>query len=210
MEAREREAYLDDDLATLLLRVTGEALGGADVRRVRESLGGLRGVLRLPAAEASERGGLSPCAVGRIRDALELARAAWAEPDGRPHLRGARDVFERFSALSVEPREELWVLVVDGANRLVARERVGGGDASRVPATPADVLAPCVRLGARRVILVHNHPSGVATPSRDDVAFTRGVVRAGRLLGIAVLDHVVVGAGEWSSLRDGALVPFAA
>lgn len=210
MDARERAGCPDADLVALLLRVTGEPLGEADVKRVREALGGLRGLLRLSPAEAVTRGGLSAGAVLRIRDALELARAAWAEPDGRPHLRGARDVFERFAALSAEPLEELWVLIVDGANRLVARERVGGGDASRVPATPADVLAPCVRLGARRVILVHNHPSGVATPSRDDVAFTRSVVRAGRLLGIAVLDHVVIGAGEWRSLRDGALVPFAA
>jgi len=201
-------ALTEQAVADLAGRLVGESIGVAELRRLRATLGGLRGLLRWRPGDVAACTGLSEQAALRLRDALELARAAWHEPDGRGTVRGAREVFECFAALSVEPVEELWVLALDGANRVLARERVGGGDAGRVPASPADVLAPCVRLGATRVVLVHNHPSGAANPSRDDVAFTRSVVRAGRLLGIAVLDHVVVGSGEWSSLRDAALVAF--
>ena len=208
MAGRRSGELAERPLAELASRVAGVALDDEALARLRTAVGGLRGVLRLSTDEVCARAGWPEPAALRLRDALELARRAWQEPDERAVVRGAREVFERFAALSAEPLEELWVLVLDGANRVLASERVGGGDATRVPATPADVLAPCVRAGAGRVILVHNHPSGVAAPSRDDVAFTRNVVRAGRLLGIAVLDHVVIGAGEWASLRDAALVPF--
>jgi DNA repair protein RadC len=169
-------AWNDGEVADLVARVTGAPFAAGEVGRLRRSIGGLRGVLRRPIPEVCASSGLSEAVVRRLRDALSLARIAWRETDERLQVRGAREVFERFALLSAEPREELWVLVLDGANRVLSRERVGGGDDRRVPSTPAEVLAPCVRLGATRVILVHNHPSGVATPSRDDVALYRLLV----------------------------------
>lgn len=203
-----RSSY-DETVDSLVARVIGVALDAETLARVRRALGGLRGVRRLGRRPVGSVAGLPEGAAERIRDALELARLAWLEPDERGQVRGARDVYERFAALSAEPVEELWALFLDGANRVLGRERIGDGSATRVAATPAEVLTACLRARVSRFLLVHNHPSGVATPSRDDVAFTRSVLRAGKLLGIALVDHVVIGAGEWSSLRDGGLLPFA-
>lgn len=199
----------DEAVNSLVARVAGFPLDDETLARVRHALGGLRGVRRLGRRPPPAVEGLPEGAAERLCDALELARLAWLEPDDRGQVQGARDVYERFAALSAEPVEELWALFLDGANRVLGRERIRHGSPTRVAATPAEVLAACLRAGATRFLLVHNHPSGVATPSRDDVAFTRGVLRAGRLLGIALVDHVVIGAGEWSSLRDGGLLSFA-
>jgi DNA repair protein RadC len=93
--------------------------------------------------------------------------------------------------------EEVWLLSLDARNRLRATTRVAQGGSHGCALTPQDVLRPAVRNGAAAIILVHNHPSGDPTPSRDDLAMTERVAKAGELLGIPVLDHIVVA-------RDGA------
>jgi DNA repair protein RadC len=67
---------------------------------------------------------------------------------------------------------------------------------------PREVFAPAVTLRAAAVILAHNHPSGDASPSRMDVELTRQIIEGGKVLGVQVLDHIVVGAGNYVSLRE--------
>jgi DNA repair protein RadC len=67
------------------------------------------------------------------------------------------------------------------------------------------VFAPAIRHSAAALIVVHNHPSGDPTPSPDDVAVTRAIVQAGKLLDVDVLDHLVIGQGRWVSLKERGL-----
>jgi DNA repair protein RadC len=99
-------------------------------------------------------------------------------------------------ALAHEPREQFRVLFLDRKNQLIADETMNRGTVDHAPVYPREVVRRALELSSSAVILVHNHPSGDPTPSAADVEMTRLVVEAGRTLGIAVHDHLVVG-------RDG-------
>lgn len=102
--------------------------------------------------------------------------------------------------------EQLLVLFLDAANRLLAEESIGAGSASGVVVDPRQVLQRALELGASGMILVHNHPSGSTRPSAADIHTTRRVVEAARALDISVHDHVIVGATGWTSFRAMGLI----
>jgi DNA repair protein RadC len=95
-------------------------------------------------------------------------------------------------------------VALDGKLNLLAEIEIATGGHHGIAVTPADVFRPLIRSGASAFVLVHNHPSGDPTPSREDIAMTQAVVSVGVVVGIELLDHVIVGArgGGWSSLMD--------
>ena len=99
-------------------------------------------------------------------------------------------------ALQHESREQFRVLYLDKKNQLIADELMNRGTVDHAPVYPREVVKRSLELAASAVILVHNHPSGDPTPSQADIDMTRQIVEAGRLLKVAVHDHLVVG-------RDG-------
>ena len=92
-------------------------------------------------------------------------------------------------------------LLLDGKHRLRRMERVSEGTLTSSLVHPREFFRPAVREPAAAVIAVHNHPSGDPEPSAEDLEVTRRLVRAGELLGIPLLDHIVVGAAGWVSIR---------
>jgi DNA repair protein RadC len=102
-------------------------------------------------------------------------------------------------------REEMWAWGLDPKHRVVARWLVGAGSLSSAPVHPREVFGPALRLGVVASIAVtHNHPSGDAAPSPEDIAVTRRLIEAGRLLGVPLIDHVVVTpSGAHTSIRGG-------
>ena len=99
------------------------------------------------------------------------------------------------------PREVFHVLFLDRKNQLIADERMGEGTVDHAPVYPREIVRRALELSASAVLLVHNHPSGDATPSSADIEMTRRVVEAARALGIAVHDHLVVAGDQVASLR---------
>src|SRR5690606_20356982 len=146
--------------------------------------------------------GVGAATAGRVLAALELGRRAASEEaePGSP-IRGPEDVFRRIGPrLRDLPQEEFHAVLLNTRHRVLREVLVTRGilDASLIH--PREVFRPAVAEGAAGVILVHNHPSGDPTPSPEDRAVTRQLARAGRAVGIPVIDHVVVGRGRWASL----------
>lgn len=104
------------------------------------------------------------------------------------------------------PHEELCALFMNGSNRIIGSQTISVGGQAGAACTPADVFRGAIAVNASAIILGHNHPSGDAAPSPQDVRMTRQLHEAGKLLGVTVLDHVVVAQtpGGWActSLRD--------
>ena len=126
---------------------------------------------------------------------------------GRPTVRG-RVISQpqdagQIVAPEMEPlvQEQLRVLLVDTKNRLVGQHLVYQGNVNSTMVRPAEVFREAVLEAAPRVILAHNHPSGDAEPSNDDISITGFLLEAGRILGIEVLDHLIVGQGSVVSMR---------
>ena len=105
------------------------------------------------------------------------------------------------SAMGFEPREQFRVLYLDKRNNLIADEVLAEGTVDHTPVYPREVLRRAIELHATGCILVHNHPSGDATPSRADIDMTKQVAEGCNLLGIAVHDHVIISRDGHSSLR---------
>jgi DNA repair protein RadC len=193
----------------LLAIVLGTGTRRLDVREVSFALLGERGLasscFRDPDALRA-RAGIGAAKAARVLAALELGVRATQSATEPTSVASLADV-ERWASprLCQLEHEELWLLCLDANNGLKAEVEVARGGALGCSLTPADVLRPAVRNGASAIVLVHNHPSGDPTPSRDDLTMTRALLRACRVVGIPLLDHVVVSRrGARSALEPGA------
>jgi DNA repair protein RadC len=118
-------------------------------------------------------------------------------------IRSPRDIGNLLTLqMSQLEREELWVVLLNTKNKVIAVETAYRGNVSASLVRVGELFREAVRRLAAGVILVHNHPSGDPTPSPDDLHLTAEALAAGRLLDIDVLDHIVIGGDTWVSLRD--------
>ncbi|MCA9002255.1 MAG: DNA repair protein RadC [Planctomycetes bacterium] len=159
-------------------------------RRDQDELGRLGSLTRLEARRVH-----AAFALGRQ---VELERA---KPN--PNLRRAKDVYQHLEPrLRGLQREVFVVLLLDVQNRLQGEALVSVGTLTSSLVHPREVFRQAIAQGAAAVIVAHNHPSGDPDPSQADREVTRRLIRAGQLLGIPLLDHVVVGEGRFASLRS--------
>jgi len=102
------------------------------------------------------------------------------------------------------PEQECcWVLLLDVKNKVTDIRQVAQGTVDQATTSPRDILREAVRQGAPRLILVHNHPSGETSPSKQDIQITAKVVEAGRILDVEVLDHLIINnSGGYHSFRE--------
>ncbi len=203
------DALSSADLLAVLLRTgTREATAGDLAGRLLAAFGSLQALSQAHPAELLRQVGIGPTKAGAVAAAFELGRRAQTTPAARrPAIRTPADVAallgpqmrhldrEHFRAVLLNTRHE--VLGVTGV-------AIGGLDSA--PIHPREVFKEAVKHSAAAVILVHNHPSGNPEPSGDDLRITGRLHEAGRVVGIEVLDHVIIGDGRFTSLRErGAL-----
>ena len=110
------------------------------------------------------------------------------------------------AALARERVEQFRILFLDNKNRLLADEAQARGTVNHTPVYPREVVKRALELHATAIILVHNHPSGDPTPSRDDIEMTREIKLAAQTLAVVLHDHVIVGNGRWLSFRKEGLL----
>jgi DNA repair protein RadC len=106
------------------------------------------------------------------------------------------------SQLMWQSQEHFAVLMLDIKHRLMGIQVISKGTATETIAHPRDVFRDAIRQGAVRIIVAHNHPSGSLDPSREDIALTRQLLSGAQLLGIPLLDHLILGNGNFTSLRQ--------
>lgn len=175
---------------------------------LRACEGSLRRLSTTPPAELRRVPGVGPVVAARISAALELGRRMAREgPAERGRIRGPRDIYERCAPMLRDLSQEEFRILLLNTHHHVIRETVvtrGTLDASLVH--PREVFRPAIVESAAAIILVHNHPSGDPAPSPDDRAVTTQLAEAGRLLGIPVVDHVIVGDGCYISFVEAGLL----
>jgi len=197
------------ELLALLLRARGAREGAAAVsERLVTRFPSRAQLAQAALPELVREGGLSLRQAAAVIAARKLGRRLYAAPAARrPTIRIPADV-----AALVGPdmryldREHFRVLLLNTRHEVLAVEEVAVGGLNSAVIHPREVFKAAIRWSAAAVILVHNHPSGDPEPSADDLRITARLAEAGRVLGIEVLDHVVVGDGRYVSLRErGAL-----
>ncbi len=128
-------------------------------------------------------------------------------PADMPTINCPQDVHNLLGAeMSVLAQEQLRVLLLDTRNHVLGQCVIYQGNVNSSVIRPAEVFRPAVIESAPSIIISHNHPSSDPTPSPEDVSITRELVQAGKLLGIDLLDHVVIGGDRWVSLKERKLM----
>jgi DNA repair protein RadC len=196
------------ELLAILLRTGVPGENAVQVgQRLMKDLGGLTGIYRADFPELCNQYGLGIAKASQIKAALELGRRMLAEsPEERPAISSPADaanlVLYDMSALE---QEELRLILLDQRNRVMEIYKLYKGSTNQSQVRIGELFKVAIRRNAINLIVVHNHPSGDPSPSPDDIALTRAIVQAGKLLDVDVLDHIVIGRGRWVSLKERGL-----
>ncbi len=192
--------------AELLAILLGTGCGGEDasslaVRLLKAGAGSLRRLAARPSAEMLQVPGVGPAKAARVVAAFELAHRVARE--GRPLVLKVREPQDAVALLAPRlrdsPVEELHLLVLDTHGQVRRDHLISRGLLNGALVHPREVFRAAIAESAAGIIVVHNHPSGDPTPSPEDMAVTRQLAAAGRLLDIPLVDHILIAGDEFVS-----------
>ena len=178
-------------------------------QRALSAFGSLRGLAQASVAELSRLPGVGEVKAIDLLAAFELGRRlAVAVPEVRPVIHSPREVANLVhSEMVLLEQEELWLILLNAKNEVLAIRRIYRGTLTSSAVRIAELFRAAIRENAASIVITHNHPSGDPEPSPEDVRITGEAVRAGQLLDVEVLDHVVIGGARdrFVSLKERGL-----
>jgi DNA repair protein RadC len=195
----------DAQLLAIILRTGGSGKSAMDMAlEMIDRFGTLREIEQASLSECCALKGMGKAKAAQLKAALELGRRLFREP-GRtgPVFSAGKDVYSYFHTRFRNLKKEVFCCVMlDVKNRLIRDARISEGTLTSSLIHPREAFREAIREAAASVIFVHNHPSGDPEPSREDVLTTERLEAAGETVGINVLDHVIVGDGKFTSMRE--------
>ena len=199
------EALSNREVLAILLR-TGSP--GENVlalaERILTDAGGLTGLGKMTFQELSQIHGLGKAKSATLKAALELGRrSVSADPVTRPVIQCPQDVAHIvMEEMRYLDREHFRVMSLSTKNHVLGISQISVGSLNASLVHPRECFKEAIRRNSNSIILVHNHPSGDPTPSPEDIEVTTRLVDGGKILGIEVLDHVIIGDKRFTSLKE--------
>jgi DNA repair protein RadC len=215
-EERPRERFLKvgataasaSELLAILLRIGPPNVGVLHLAdELLRRFGGLAGLARADLQELQRVHGIGEVKAIEIKAALELGkRLVLSNPDQKPLVKTPADAAQLLMAdMGLLEQEEVRTLLLDSRNRVMSTNMIYRGTLNAANMRVGEIFRDAIRHSCASVILAHNHPSGDPTPSADDVMVTKELIKAGRLLDIEVLDHLVIAHNRYVSLKERGL-----
>jgi DNA repair protein RadC len=193
------------ELLAILLRVGVPGESAIDVAsRLLKTFGDVTGLHRAPFEELCNQHGIGPAKAAQIKAALELGnrlKQSQLKENNTIHSPDDAAHYVQFEMSALE-QEELRVMLLDTRNRVMDTVTIYRGSLNSSQVRVGELFKAAIRRNAASIIIIHNHPSGDPTPSPDDLAVTRAIVQAGKLLDVSVLDHLVIGGDRHVSLKE--------
>ncbi len=202
------QALSNAELIAILLRVGIQGENAVQMgQRLLQEFGGLHGLHRASVVEISQKHGMGLAKASQIKAAIELGiRLRLEAPEERPAINSPSDAAALVQyEMAALPQENLRVINLDTRNHVINIEKLYVGSLNASTVRVGELFRSAIARNAAAIIVIHNHPSGDPTPSPEDVAITRAIVQAGKLLDIQLLDHLIIGQGKWISLKDRGL-----
>lgn len=203
------EALSDIEILAILLRTGSREATALDLASlIMLRFKSLRQLLGATIEELGEIKGVGPAKACQIKAALELARRTAKYSDQpRPVIKSPDDA----AALVMEEmrhfdREHFRAILLNTKNQVIGTDNVSVGTLNSSVVHPRELFRNAIKRGAASVILLHNHPSGDPTPSREDKDITQRVIEVGNIIGIEVLDHIIIGDNKFISLKAHGLI----
>jgi DNA repair protein RadC len=201
-----------DGVAVLLSIIVGQGrtsmAAEAAARRLLRHFGTPGSLTHASLEELRLKGRISRRQAATLSAALAFGRRICSAPlQAGQRFANSRDLFQRYRARFFSASKEYFLsLHLNSKNQLIREVLISIGSLSTSVVHPREVFAPAVRDSTAAVIFLHNHPSGDPAPSREDRECTHRLLRAGKILGIRVLDHIVLGHDEYFSFADAGLL----
>jgi len=211
---RDQPAYrvTSNAAACSLAELLAAVIGGGQQIEIAEGVlarfgGDVQRIYKAHVAELASVRGVGQQTAVRIKAALALGLKLHEPAGERPAINSPADAAALVQyEMSLLEQEYLKVMLLDTRNRVLEIVEVYHGNVSATQVRVGELFKPAVQRMAPAIIAIHNHPSGDPTPSPDDVAVTRAIVQAGKLLDISLLDHLIIGGeGRWVSLKERGL-----
>jgi DNA repair protein RadC len=213
MPLREQPAYrvTQNANACNLTELMAAVIGGAKQIEIAQDLmthfnNDIRRLYQAHPAELAKVKGINQATAVRIKAALNLGLRLNIPNEERPTINSPADAAALVqSEMGMLEKEHLRVLLLDRRNRVLEIVEIYQGSVNSSQVRVGEVFRPAIQRLASAIVVCHNHPSSDPTPSPDDVAVTRAIVQAGKLLDIDVLDHLVIAHTRWVSLKERGL-----
>ena len=196
------------ELLAILLRTGLQGENVIDLsQRLLRDFGGLAGLVAADIGELCQAHGLGLAKASQLKAALEIAnRLAALGPEQRPQITQPGDVAKLLMLeMAYLAQEQLRVICLDTKNHVIAQQSVYQGTINSSAVRAAEVFRPAITRACLSIVVVHNHPSGDPTPSPEDVRTTEQLRKAGELLDIELLDHIIIGRHQFVSLKERGL-----
>ncbi|HLC29823.1 MAG TPA: DNA repair protein RadC [Dehalococcoidia bacterium] len=196
------------ELLAIILRVGTAAENAVHLaERLLATFGCLPGLYKATFGELRNEHGLGEAKAAQLQAALELGkRLLAAQPEERATVRSPQDVANLLRGeMALLEQEHLRVVLLNTRNQVMGVQEIYKGSVNAAQVRVGEVLRPAVRENCPALVVVHNHPSGDPTPSPQDIAVTKELVEAGKLLDIEVLDHIIIGQGGHVSMKERGL-----
>ena len=172
---------------------------------------GITSLCELDLEDLMNFNGIGEAKAMRLIAALELGkRQSEISINIKKKIGNPEAIFHLFhEKLRYEKKENFYAVMLNTAKHVIAKERISIGGLACAYAHPREVFKSAIKKAASSVILVHNHPSGCVTPSDEDILITKRLVNAGRIIGIEVIDHIIIGNENYLSMKkDGYINPY--
>jgi len=203
-------ALSDAELIAILLGSGTAKLSAVDVAKkvLAHVENNLDSLAKLSVKELMKAKGVGEAKAITIVAALELGRRRRGQgPDEKPKIEGSRTAVDLIKGDLMDlPHEEFWVILLNRANRMIRKKRISEGGVSGTVADPKIIFKVAVDELASGLIVVHNHPSGNLKPSESDINLTKKIKEAGKVLEIALLDHLIIAHDRYFSFADEGLI----
>jgi DNA repair protein RadC len=175
--------------------------------RLLSKFRGLAGLAKAGFGELCQERGLGEAKAAQLKAALELGRRLMStQPEERLVVKSPADIANLLQAeMSFLEQEELRLVLLNTKNQVLAVPRVYKGNVNTSMIKVGELFREAVRENCPALVVVHNHPSGDPTPSPEDIKVTEQIVKAGKLLDIEVLDHLIIGQQRYISLKERGL-----
>lgn len=198
----------DAELLAILIRMGSKGVTAVDLARRLFSDERTLHEISLLSVEEIKKIGIGESRAIAIAAAFELAkRLPETKRKDRLIIQSPEDIVQRFGAKFKDlVQEELWVFPLNSINRILEPKQITKGILNSSLAHPRECFREAISQSAAAVIFVHNHPSGNPEPSEDDLAITKQLVEAGKIIGITVHDHIIIAADRFVSFADRRLI----
>lgn len=203
-------ALSNSELIALILHTGTKEASAIELasRLIASQEEGIRGLFSVGPRELMKTKGIGMSKACAVAAAVELGRRMQKlTRNGRRKIAGAEDAAGMFMQdMRYEKKEHFRCALLDTRGHVMHIENISTGELTGAPVHPREVFSPAIRMSAAGVIFAHNHPSGDPTPSDEDIATTDRLCNIGRLLGIRVLDHIIIGDGCFVSMASKGLM----